>query len=149
MRVRMMGLAALLAVGTAACDPVVTMEIRQSLVPAPPADCVVNAVSSSTHVAEVKPRGEDVAVYGYWVSFRDPPETPVLTDRPAPDSTRIVTLSYMWLEVFQPDRREMRLIRTAAESVLEEVRAACAPESPASECVMTGPSGPRRPCPAA
>ncbi|HEU0300528.1 MAG TPA: hypothetical protein VFR37_13755 [Longimicrobium sp.] len=150
MRVRMTGLAALLAVGTTACDPVYTMDVRQSLVPSPAADCVVNAVSGSAHVAEVRPRGEDVEANGYLVLFRDVRSSAVLTDRPAPDPGRVVTLSYTWLAATGHGTREMQRMRTAAENVLADVRAACAPESSTPpECVLTTPSSPRGPCPAA
>jgi hypothetical protein len=156
MRIRRMGLAALL-LGTGACDPMWTMELRQSVKPVPSMDCLRRTVGSSPRAmitGEWKSRGEPA---GFYVMFRGDSVPPYnrwsgqLTRELAPDSTGRLMFSYAWLGHAAPAPREQPVMKESAEQLLVELSAACAPDAPPGqpECVMTIPFRSSRPCPTA
>jgi hypothetical protein len=150
MRVRLMAPAVLLALGMGACDPVHTLNVRQSLRPAPDADCLARALAASPRVASAQP-SETRPRDGFDVTLHDNVAGRItaasITRKVAADSSAVITLSYSWMGNFalKPDERPR--MRAAAEGLVEEVRATCAPSSPAApECTTGGSLLPARPC---
>jgi hypothetical protein len=148
---------ALLAVATAACDPMWTMELRQSVNPVPSMDCLRRTVSASPRAMITGEYGPRPEPEGFYVMFRGDSVPPYnrwsgqLTRELVPDSTGQLFFSYAWLRGGAPQPREHPVMQQSAEALLAEVAAACAPSAPPSdpECVMTVPFRPSKPCPGA
>lgn len=145
MRTRVARLGTLAVLGTAACDPVYGMHLRQPLQPRPALECIARALSASPRVAEAKPRPattregfyvalrDSLAPRGYWAGE-------VTRETAARDSAGVVSVSYHWMSYAEPEEREQARMAASAAALLAELRAACAPASPpAVECVRTGP----------
>lgn len=153
MRLHAIGPIAALTLAAGACDPVFSMNVRQSLHPSPSQDCLAGALAGSPRVVEATKRGRKVED-GFHVTVRDtlaPGDAwhgIVTRQAAAAGSGERVSVTYSWMGYASPGREHRALMRAAAEALLADIRAACAPSQPPSppECVMTGALLPETPC---
>ena len=128
-----------------ACDPIYTMEVRQALRPSPAPGCVTRVVHESPLVSEARPADIWNTPEGFYVALRDSAGAgahwnSTVARRVAPDSTGVLSVSFQWLGYVRPDAEEAVKMEAAANRMLAELRAACAPSAPPeAECVRTGP----------
>jgi hypothetical protein len=134
------GAAVVLLVG--ACDPVVTMYVRQPLGPAPATACVAAALARSPEVEWVSRPTRDGSTASFEATLRDSTlrggfrYTTIAFAAP-PDSTGVVTMRFAWAgRVTHPPASEERIVGALAGRIFAGLRARCAPDAPHTfECV--------------
>ena len=128
-------LAAFACVALASCDPVVSLAVRQRLLPNPSTDCLAIALTGSSAVVQVrqmKPEhGEDI----FWVSLRDSTakggqRTVTVTRLAPPDSGGKVEVHFVWGGLRRPSKAEEHAVVGVGSRLLGELRNACAPQTP-------------------
>ena len=131
--------------GLAACDPASYMRVRSPLLPSPSFTCLDSALATSRSVAVVSRQRSASSHQRFDIRFQEPTALPLAAGlefaRVAPpDSGMVVSIVYHWIG--GSTRLEAGAERAAsaqAEAVLEEFRAACAPNAPARvECRYEG-----------
>jgi hypothetical protein len=147
------GLAALLALGASACDPLHSMQLRQSLNPAPSMECVGRALAGSPRVLVIRETTGPAGPEAFLVRFRSHGASfnrfaGGLRREVAGDSAGALAFDYTWLGHQRPEREEEPVMKADAEALFAELREACAPSAPpaAPECRVVVPLRPGRPC---
>ena len=132
-----------LLVGIASCDPVVLLDARRVLRPAPATDCVRSALASSPDLSWVSPQSHEgrrdfqvtLRAATPWAGLR----YATIYRAPSADSTDVWTMNFSWGGRWRPPPADEEQAATAvAKRVFAQIRAACAPDAPATiECVYS------------
>jgi hypothetical protein len=131
-----------------ACDPVAALDVRQSLRPAPAADCVAAALASSPLVANVRPRGSS-APGTYDIALRDSAmasagrSARVELTGASPDSSQLaLTFRLPGEMTWTVGAGEARHLAGLGRAIARAVQTACAPGSPGeASCRISGMFG--------
>ena len=127
-----------------ACDPVAAVYVRQSMRPAPSADCVATALASSTLVSRVDPARS--AAGDYTIEVRD--STARTGSRPAlvevttaaADSARLRVIFHLRAKMtWDVGAEESHRLGRLASAIARTIQAGCAPGSPSTvSCRVEG-----------
>ena len=128
-----------------ACDPASFVRVRQTLRPTPAPTCLEAALRASPLVREVTPerasRGEaeDIVVVLRDSLALDSAWTARVTRAMSRDSMALVTVDYTWVLYRGPrNAAERARLQGLLTTLLDEVRHACAPDSPSPVECQTG-----------
>ena len=136
---RLMLLSAITA-GLVGCDPAVTLDARQRIVPQVSVDCARAALNSSPDLTWVSPPNRD-AGWSLMLALRD--TTPVGHLSQAylyHDPAGLWTLRFTWGgRLRPPPQREELAVTRLAKRLFAQLRHACAPDAAeAIECIYPG-----------
>ena len=126
--------AACACVALAACDPRVSLDVRQRLLPSPSTDCLGSALTSAPGVMETtrlkSGYGQDI----FWVTLRDSTakggqRTVTVTRLAPPDSGGKVEVHFVWAGLRRPSKAKERAAVSVGNQLLAHLRNACAPNT--------------------